>query len=88
MKLKDASFLIKIYSFLMSINTVQSPLTDMINIVYELCEIVFRINQIKKNSINEIKKKNMSENGLRKLFRINKIKIFMSVTWLHNKATY
>ena len=26
----------------------------------------------------------MSENGLRKLFRINKIKILMSVTWLHN----
>ena len=30
----------------------------------------------------------MSENGLRKLFRINKIKILMSVTGLHNKATY
>ena len=38
--------------------------------------------------MNEIKKKIMSENGLRKLFRINKIKIRMSVTWLHNKATY
>jgi hypothetical protein len=30
----------------------------------------------------------MSENGLRKLFRINEIKIIMSVTGLHNKATY
>ena len=30
----------------------------------------------------------MSENRLRKLFRINKIKIIMSVTGLHNKATY
>ena len=30
----------------------------------------------------------MSENGLRKLFRINKIKILMLVTWLHNKAAY
>ena len=30
----------------------------------------------------------MSENGLRKLFRINKIEMFMSVTGLHNKATY
>jgi hypothetical protein len=30
----------------------------------------------------------MSENGLRKLFRINEIKILMSVTGLHNKATY
>jgi hypothetical protein len=30
----------------------------------------------------------MSENGLRKLFRINKIKIIISVTGLHNKATY
>jgi hypothetical protein len=27
----------------------------------------------------------MSENGLRKLFRINEIKIIMSVTGLHNK---
>jgi hypothetical protein len=33
MKLKDASFLIRIYSFLMSNNKVQSPLTDMINIL-------------------------------------------------------
>jgi hypothetical protein len=32
MKLKDASFLIRLYSFLMSNNKVQSPLTDMINI--------------------------------------------------------
>jgi hypothetical protein len=30
----------------------------------------------------------MSENGLRKLFRINEIKILMSVPGLHNKATY
>jgi hypothetical protein len=30
----------------------------------------------------------MSENVLRKLFRLNKIKIIMSVTGLHNKATY
>ena len=30
----------------------------------------------------------MSENGLRKVFRINKIKILMSITGLHNKATY
>jgi hypothetical protein len=30
----------------------------------------------------------MSENGLHKLFRINKIKIIMSVTGLHIKATY
>ena len=30
----------------------------------------------------------MSENGLRKLFRINEIKMFMSVTGHHNKATY
>jgi hypothetical protein len=57
MKLKDASFSIRIYSFLMSNNKVQSPLTDMINIFMTLYEIVFRINQIKKNSISEIKKK-------------------------------
>jgi hypothetical protein len=30
----------------------------------------------------------MSENGLRKVFRINEIQILMSVTGLHNKATY
>jgi hypothetical protein len=30
----------------------------------------------------------MSENGLRKLFRINKIKILMSVTGLQNKAAH
>ena len=44
MKLKDASFLIIIYSFFMSNNQVQSPLTDMINIAMTLYEIVFRIN--------------------------------------------
>jgi hypothetical protein len=44
MKLKDASFLIKIYSFLMSNNKVRIPLTDMINIFMTLYEIVFRIN--------------------------------------------
>jgi hypothetical protein len=79
MKLKDASFLIRIYSFLMSNNKVRSPLTDMINIFMTLYE----------KSINEIKKQILiSENGLRKLFRINEIKIIMSVTGLHNKATY
>jgi hypothetical protein len=46
----------------------------MINIFMTLYEIVFRINEIKRISINEIKKILMSENGLRKLFRINKIK--------------
>ena len=56
MKLKDASFLIRIYSFLMSNNKVRSPLTDMINIFMTLYEIVFRINEIKRISINEIKK--------------------------------
>ena len=30
----------------------------------------------------------MSENGLRKVFRMNKIKIIKSVTGLRNKATY
>jgi hypothetical protein len=45
MKLKYASFLIRIYSFLMSNNKVRSPLTDMINIYMTLIyEIVFRIN--------------------------------------------
>jgi hypothetical protein len=43
MKLKDASFLIRIYSFLMSNNKVRSPLTDMINMFMTLYEIVFRI---------------------------------------------
>jgi hypothetical protein len=57
MKLKDASFLIRIYSFSMSNNKVQSPLTDMINIFMTLYKIVFRKNKIKKNSIYEIKKK-------------------------------
>ena len=57
MKLKDASFLIRIYYFLTSNNKLRSPLTDMIIIVMTLYEIVFRINQIKKNSISEIKKK-------------------------------
>ena len=56
MKLKDASSLIRIYSFLMSNNKVRSPLTDMINNFMTLYEIVFRINLIKKISINEIKK--------------------------------
>jgi hypothetical protein len=41
MKLKDASFLIIIYSLLMSNNKVQSPLTDMINIFMTLYEILF-----------------------------------------------
>jgi hypothetical protein len=40
MKLKDASFLIRIYSFLMSNNKVRSPLTDMINICMTLYEIL------------------------------------------------
>ena len=45
MKLKvDASFLIRIYSFLMSNNKVRSTLTDMINIFMTLHETVFRIN--------------------------------------------
>jgi hypothetical protein len=44
MKLNDASFLIRIYSFLMSNNKEWSPLTDMINIFMTLHEIVFRIN--------------------------------------------
>ena len=85
MILKDASFLIRIYSFLMSNNKVRSPLTDMIHIFMTQNEIVFRITKI---SINEIKNILMSENGLRKLFRMNEIKIIMSVSGLHNKATY
>ena len=40
MKLKDASFLIRIYSFLMSNNKVRSPLTDVINICMMLYEIL------------------------------------------------
>jgi hypothetical protein len=44
MKLKDASFLIRMYSYLMSNNKVRSPLTDMIHIYMTLHEIVFRIN--------------------------------------------
>jgi hypothetical protein len=44
MKLKDATFLIRIYSFLMSNNKVRSALTYMINIFMTLREIVFRIN--------------------------------------------
>jgi hypothetical protein len=44
MKLQDASFLIIIYSFLMSNNKVRSKLTDMINNFMTLYEIVFRIN--------------------------------------------
>ena len=56
MKLKDASFLIIIYSFLMSNNKVRNPLTDTINMFMTLYEIVFRINYIKNISINEIKK--------------------------------
>jgi hypothetical protein len=44
MKLKDASFLIRIYYFLTSNNKLRSPLTDMIIIVMTLYEIVFRIN--------------------------------------------
>jgi hypothetical protein len=43
MKLKDASFLIRIYSLLMSNNKVRSPLPDMINIFMTLHEIIFRI---------------------------------------------
>jgi hypothetical protein len=54
MKLKDASFLIRIYSFLMRNNKVQSPLTDMINIFMTLYEIVFRIKMIKKLACGEI----------------------------------
>jgi hypothetical protein len=33
MKLKDASFLIRIYSFLMSNNKVRNLLTDMISLI-------------------------------------------------------
>jgi hypothetical protein len=44
MKLKDASFLTIIYSFVMSNNKVRSPLTDMINSFMTFYEIVFRIN--------------------------------------------
>jgi hypothetical protein len=58
MILKDASFLIRIYSFLMSNNKVRSPLTDMIHIFMTQNEIVFRITKI---SINEIKKKFSSQ---------------------------
>jgi hypothetical protein len=58
MKLKDAFFLIIIYSFLISNNKVRSPLTDILNIFMTLYEIVFRINKIKQISINEIKKIN------------------------------
>ena len=51
---------------------------------YDIYEIVFRINYIKKISINEKKIVFlMSENRLRKLFRINEIRILMSVTGLH-----
>jgi hypothetical protein len=57
MKLKDASFLIIIYSFLISNNKVRNPLTDTVNMFMTLYEIVFRINYIKNISINEIKKK-------------------------------
>jgi hypothetical protein len=88
MKLKDVSFLIRVYSVFMSNDKVRSPLTDMINIFLTLHEIVFRIKYIKKISINEIKKILMLEHGLRKLFRINEIKIIMPVTGVHNKATY
>ena len=61
MKLKDVSFLIRVYSVLMSNDKVRSPLTDMINIFLTLHEIVFRIKYIKKISINEIKQIIMSE---------------------------
>jgi hypothetical protein len=44
MKLKDASFLIRIYYVLISNNKVRSPLTNMITIFMTLYEIVFRIN--------------------------------------------
>ena len=57
MILKGASFLFRIYSFLMSNNKVRSPLADMINIFMTLHEIVFRIHLSKKIYINEIKKK-------------------------------
>jgi hypothetical protein len=67
MKLKDVSFLIRVYSVLMSNDKVRSPLTDMINIFLTLHEIVFRIKYIKKISINEIKKILMLEHGLRGL---------------------
>jgi hypothetical protein len=46
MKLKDAPFLIRIYSFLMTNNKVQSPLTDMIHVFMTLYEIVFRKNSV------------------------------------------
>jgi hypothetical protein len=39
MKLKDASFLFRIYSFLMSNNKVWSALTDMINIFMTMLHI-------------------------------------------------
>jgi hypothetical protein len=44
MKLKDDSFLIRIYSCLMSNNKVRSLLTDMIHIDMALHGMVFRIN--------------------------------------------
>jgi hypothetical protein len=89
MKLKDASFSIRIYSFFMSNNKVRSPLTDMTNIFMTWYEIVFRINKIKNNIYKQNKKTIlMSENGLCKLFPISEIKILISVTGLHNKATY
>jgi hypothetical protein len=40
MKLKDASFLIRIYSFLVNTNKVRSALTDMINIFMTLYNIL------------------------------------------------
>ena len=68
----------------MSNNKVRSALTDMINIFYDVIRNSISHKLNKRNIYKRKKKKNlMSENGLRKLFRINEIKILMSVTGLH-----
>ena len=70
-------------------NKVRSALTDMINIFYDVNVIRNSIShKLNTKNIYKRKKNLMSEVGLRKLFRINEIKILMSVTGLHNKATY
>ena len=56
MELKDASFLIRIYSFLMSNNKVRSALTDMINIFYDVNVIRNSISH-KLNTKNIYKRK-------------------------------
>jgi hypothetical protein len=57
MKLKDVSFLIRVYSVLMSNDKVRSPLTDMIHIFFDVTRNSISHKVYQKNFYERNKKK-------------------------------